>query len=257
MHKDQPNNNAVKRLREQFRLSQAELAHRVGVSQRHLSCIETAKAKPSREMLTAILDALDPPLADRNQSFIDFGYAPQFTQRTLSDAKLAEVSEVIDLMLDKHMPYPAIVLDEDWNLVRFNAGVIQLLSLLGIDLSLLQGRPNLLQAMIAPNGLLSTVENHDEVIPYVVHRIRTEASRRKEMQTLLSAMPTEWLRPRPSGTVDAPVLVTRFRSKAGQSLAFLSTITTFGTPLDITVESLRVELFYPVNDEARAAFTGE
>lgn len=245
----------LKRLREQHRISQAELAHRVGVSQRHLSCIETSKAQPSREMLVALLDALGPSLAERNRSFLSFGYAPVYPSRTLADQAMADVSNVIDLMLAKHEPYPAIVLDSGWNLVRFNGGVNTLFDLLGMNPLALQGQPNLLEWMLASDGLVSRLINADDVIPYVVRRIQAEAVHLDKLQPLLAGIPAAWTsKASAMPHVESPALVTRFRAEGATELAFMTTITTFGTPLDITVESLRIELLYPVNSAARDAF---
>ncbi|HEY1058118.1 MAG TPA: helix-turn-helix transcriptional regulator [Limnobacter sp.] len=245
----------LKHLRQQQRISQAELAHRVGVSQRHLSCIETAKAQPSRDMLTAILDALELPLGERNQCLVHFGYAPAHPQRPLSDRALAPVSQVIDLMLSKHDPYPAIVLNADWNLLRFNGGVLRLLNMLGLPASALQDEPNLLVWMMSPEGLMEHIINLDEVLPYLVRRLQSEAAHLPHLGALLASISNDWqTKARALPAIDTPVLVTRFRSRTGEELAFMTTITTFGTPIDITVESLRVELLYPVNAAAHHAF---
>lgn len=245
----------LKRLREHHRISQAELAHRVGVSQRHLSCIETSKAQPSREMLVAILDVLSPSLVERNRSFLAFGYAPVYPSRALADKAMADVSNVIDMMLAKHAPYPAIVLDSGWNLMRFNGGVNTLFELLGMNTQALQGQANLLEWMLAPDGLVSRLVNADDVIPYVVRRIQAEAVHLEKLQPLLANVPANWMsKANAMPHVGSPTLVTRFRAVDATELAFMTTITTFGTPLDITVESLRIELLYPVNDAARNAF---
>ncbi|MCQ8896832.1 helix-turn-helix transcriptional regulator [Limnobacter humi] len=245
----------LKHLRQHQRISQAELAHRVGVSQRHLSCIETAKAHPSREMLTAILDALQLPMGERNQCLVHFGYAPAHPHRPLHDKVMAPVRQVIELLLSKHAPYPAIVLDADWNLVQFNGGVLKLLELLDIPVDALQGQPNLLGWMIGSDGLLSHIINIDEVMPYLVRRLQSEAAHLPHLRPLLASVPRPWqTQARSMPPIDTPVLVTRFRSRTGDELAFMTTITTFGTPIDITVESIRVELLYPVNEAAQLAF---
>lgn len=245
----------IKTLREQTRMSQAELAHVVGVSQRHLSCIETSKSHPSREMLAAILDALEPSLSERNRVLLSFGYAPGYPSRKLEDSAMGEITNVIDLMLSKHEPYPAIVLDVDWNIVRLNSGVGVLLTLLGIEPDFSAGTPNLIELMLAPGGLLNHISNKDEVMPYLVRRLQSEAVHLEHLRPLLDSVPTDWRsKANRLHTPESPVLVTRFLSESAEELAFMTTITTFGTPLDITVESLRIELLYPVNESARRAF---
>lgn len=246
---------AIKSLREQTRMSQAELAHVVGVSQRHLSCIETSKSHPSREMLAAILDALQPSLTERNQVLLSFGYAPGYPSRKLEDAAMGDISNVIDLMLGKHEPYPAIVLDVDWNVVRLNSSVGTLFALIGFEPDLSSGMPNLMELMLAPEGLLSRIANKEEVMPYLVRRLQSEAVHLNHLRSLLDTVPKDWLnKANRLQMPESPVLVTRFLSESGEDLAFMTTITTFGTPLDITVESLRIELLYPVNESARRAF---
>lgn len=245
----------IKGLREQSRMSQAELAHVVGVSQRHLSCIETSKSHPSRDMLAAILDALAPSLSERNRVLLSFGYAPGYPRRKLEDSDMGDISHVINLMLSKHEPYPAIVLDVDWNIVRMNSGVGTLLTLLGIEPIFSAGTPNLIELMLAPNGLLNHIANQEEVMPYLVRRLQSEAVHLDHLRPLLDSVPKDWQNKATRlHTSESPVLVTRFLSESGEELAFMTTITTFGTPLDITVESLRIELLYPVNECARRAF---
>lgn len=245
----------IKSLREQTRMSQAELAHVVGVSQRHLSCIETSKSQPSREMLAALLDALQPSLTERNQVLLAFGYAPGYPNRKLEDRAMGEVSNVIDLMLSKHEPYPAIVLDANWQIVRMNSGVGKLLSLLGIEPDLSKGMPNLMELILTPGGLLGQISNKEEVVPYLVRRLQSEAMHLAHLRPLLEGVPKDWQsKASRLQTPESPVLITRFLAESGEELAFMTTITTFGTPLDITVESLKIELLYPVNESARRAF---
>ncbi len=247
---------SLRRLRQGRRISQLELSLRVGVSQRHLSCIETGRAAASRAMLQALLDALDAPLAERNAALLAAGYAPRFAQRALADAEMAPIRDALTRLLDAHDPAPAFVLDEAWHLLQANRGTARLLQLLGLELATLQAPPNLLRAMLAPGGLGGRLINADEVVTEVWQRAQREAlacpALRAIVDELRPAMPRRWTQPAADGG-SAPLLLTRLRTTDGRELAFFSAFTTFGAPLDVTAASLRVEHFFPANEATRAA----
>lgn len=247
---------SLRRLRQGRRISQLELSLRVGVSQRHLSCIETGRASASREMLQALLDALDAPLPERNAALLAAGYAPRFPQRQLGDADMAPIRDALTRLLEAHDPAPAFVLDDAWNLLQANRGTARLLQLLGLDLAAWPTPPNLLRAMLAPGGLTGRLINADEVVTEVWQRAQREAlaspALREIVESLRPAMPRRWAQPAAGGG-SAPLLLTRFRAADGRELSFFSAFTTFGAPLDVTAASLRVEHFFPANDATRRA----
>lgn len=239
-------------LRRERHISQLELSLRVGVSQRHLSCIETGRARPSREMLIALLDALEAPLARRNEALLAAGYAPHYPRRSLDDPDLAEVRQALHHLLDAHDPAPALVLDGGWNLVMANRGAHRLMTLIGVDAdAMLQPGFNLLRACLAPGGLRALCENEDEVCAALWSRANHEAVHFPELKPLL-----EELRPHVSARVTpsshTPLLHTRLRSSAGP-LSLFSAFTSFGSPLDVTLASLRVEHFFPADAATRIA----
>ena len=246
--------DALRRLRKDRRVSQLDLSLRVGVSQRHLSCIETGRAKASREMLHALLDALEAPLADRNDTLLAAGFAPAFRRRALGDAEMAPVRRALAQLLDAHDPAPAFVLDDAWNLVQANRGTAAMMAMLGVDPAALAGGLNLLQAMLAPGGLAAALINADEVLAEVWQRAQREAMLSPALRTLVEALrpqlPRRLAIAPPSG-VSAPVLQTRLRTIDGGELNFFSAFTTFGAPLDVTAASLRVEHFFPADDGTR------
>ncbi|MDH4394604.1 MAG: helix-turn-helix domain-containing protein [Limnobacter sp.] len=244
----------LRELRARQKISQLELAFRVGVSQRHLSCIETGKAAASRDMLVAILDGLEAPLKERNDTLVAAGFAPQFGQRPLNHAEMQSINQVIDMMLTAHNPCPAFVMDSVWNLVRFNEGVMRLFTVLEVDPSPLIANPNMLEAMLLPgNGILDCMINADEVRREVYGRAERDSSFVPELRPILQRIEKpESLHPRThhEPAKNEPVLVTRFRSRHGE-LKFMSTFTTFGTPMDITVASLRIEHLFPADEHTR------
>lgn len=238
----------LREMRRQRRLSQLELSLRVGVSQRHLSCLETGRAAPSRPMLLALLDALDAPLAERNRALLSAGYAPQFVERGLDDPQMAPVREAIEHLLAAHEPAPALVLDAGWSLVRANAAALRLVGWLGM---VPQPGMNMLRSMVAPGPLRAALLNPEEVVPEVWLRAQREAAHHLPLAALLHelaphAPPAGW-----APATASPVLTARLATPRGV-LSFFSTFTTFGSPLEITTASLRVEHLFPADAATRA-----
>jgi len=245
---------SLRRMRQQRRISQLELSLRVGVSQRHLSCIETGRARPSRAMLHALLDALDAPLDARNQALLAAGFAPAYTRRTLDHAEMAPVRDALAQLLAAHDPAPAFVLDEGWNLLQANRGTVAMMGLLGVPPTALAGGLNLLRALLAPGGLAGALVNADEVCAEVWQRAQREAAHSPALRALVDELrpqlPRRLAGPLPERPA-APLLATVLRTTDGGTLAFHSAFTTFGAPLDVTAASLRVEHFFPADEATR------
>lgn len=259
----------LRRARQQQRISQLELALRVGASQRHLSFLETGRASASRGMLIALADALGMSPAGCNQLLLASGFAPRYSQRPLADGVMAPVREALDHLLALHEPLPAWVLDPCWNILQFNRGADLLMaSLTGTGLA---GRAaagggtgedggpiNVLEAILHPGGLRSAIENFDEVATHLHHHARAGAVHTPALAALMERLAPLWPESvtRPGGEGAAapvsPVLSTRLRTPMGP-LSFFSTFTTFGTPLDITVASLRVEHQFAADAQTLAA----
>ena len=142
----------LRQLRRSRQLSQLELALQVGVSQRHLSFIETGRARPSSAMLLALLEALDATLDGRNDTLLAAGYAPRFGTRPLEHPEMAVVRDTLSRLLEAHEPAPALVLDPQWNLLQANAGARTLFALLEYPLPTHATAVNMLQAVFAPDG---------------------------------------------------------------------------------------------------------
>lgn len=224
-------------LRRQRRVSQMELGLRAGVSQRHLSCIETGRTRPTRSTLLALLDALEAPLADRNATLLAAGLAPAYSQHPLDAPQLEPAREALHQMLHAPGSPPALVLDAEWNLLMANAGVQRLLGLLGLALP--DGPANLLDWLLQAGGLRSCLINEAEVCGEVLHRARRESlhvpALAAHLQRLAPGLPA-W----PVPAAQAPLLLTRLRSRAGE-LRLFSMFSSFGSPLDVTLASLRIE----------------
>ena len=240
-------------LRRQRRVSQLELGLRTGVSQRHLSCIETGRARPTRGTLLALLDALEAPLPERNAALLAAGLAPAYSQHALDATPLGPARDALNQLLHAPGSPPALVLDAEWNLVMANAGVQRLLDLLGLPLP--PSPANLLEWLLGGGGLRGCLLNEAEVCGEVLHRARREAvqvpalaARLQRLQPVLPA----W----PSPPAESPLLLTRLRSRAGE-LRMFSMFSSFGAPLDVTLASLRIEHLFAADAATAQALKGE
>lgn len=244
----------LRTLRQRRHISQLELSLRVGVSQRHLSCIETGRAQASREMLHALLDALDAPLAERNSTLLAAGFAPAFRQRSLADAEMAPVRDALAHLLQAHDPAPAFVLDDAWNLLQANRGTLAMMGLLGVPHAWLAGGLNLLRATFAPGGLAGMLLNADQVCAEVWQRAQREALQCPALKAIVDELrpqlPRRLAQQGPAAD-GLPLLPTWLRTADGGTLKFYSAFTTFGAPLDVTAASLRVEHFFPADGVTR------
>ena len=237
--------------RQRRHLSQLDLALGAGVSARHLSFLETGRARPSAEMVLRLSEQLDVPLRDRNQILLAAGHAPAFGQRALADPELGPVRAAIDAVLAGHEPCPALVVDRHWGLVAANRAVGMLLE--GVDPALLEPPVNVLRLGLHPDGLARRIVNLGEWRAHLLDRLAREAAASGD--PALAALHTE-LSGLPGGE-DAPAagdaIAVTLRLRHGDAeLAFLSTVTTFGTALDVTVSELSIESFFPA-DAATAA----
>ena len=247
------------------RMSQLELSLRVGVSQRHMSFVESGRSSPSRELLLAWLQELDAPLALRNAAMLQAGYAPAYSAAPLGDPALASANEAMSQLLHAHDPMPALLLDADWNLLRMNNGAAWLaVTLMPWVASVPPGTPmNVLDLLTHPEGFTRHMVNLDEVGPTLLSHLRAEASVHPPLTRRVEAF-AEMLHARLGGgklspswsPPAAPVLTTRFATVHGE-LAFFSMFTTFGTPQDITLASLRVEHMFAADDATRAVIRSQ
>jgi transcriptional regulator with XRE-family HTH domain len=257
-----PFGRLLKEWRNRRGLSQLALALAVRTTQRHLSFMESGRASPSRDMILRLSAAMDVPLRQQNALLLAAGYAPVWRERDLAAPDLAVVNTALDFMLAQHEPYPAFVVDRRWNLLRANHGARALTEfLLGPAPAGPPTEPvNMAVALMSPEGLRPFITNWQEVAHYFLRGVHADAQADASPETLallnrLLALPdvaalTE--RPPPAET-QAPVLPMLFR-RGTTSLSLFSTIATLGTPRDVTLEEVRVECFFPMDEATRCAF---
>ncbi|MBM9485649.1 helix-turn-helix domain-containing protein [Pseudomonas sp. ICBG1301] len=233
----------LRQLRRHAHLSQLDLALITGVSQRHLSCIETGRAKPSPGTLHNLLTALEAPLEQCNRVFLAAGYAPRYAATPLASPAMAAIREAVSHVLHANNPAPAILLGSQWEVLAANASTGVLFELVGIPPDAADGI-NLLTTLLQTGGLGDHLINAEEIRSLAWQRATREALGNPGLATLLAGLPT------PAGTElprsMPPLVLTRIRSKRGE-LNFLSTFTTFGMPQDITLTSLRIEHLIPAD----------
>ncbi|MDF0731551.1 helix-turn-helix domain-containing protein [Pseudomonas entomophila] len=237
--------NHLRRLRRQAGLSQLDLALLAGISQRHLSCVETGRAKASPSTLHALLQALDAPLEQCNEVFLAAGFAPRYSACAPDAPALKMVQGALEHILRANNPAPAIVISSDWDITAANTSAGLLFALAGVP-AVGQSRLNLLDTLLRPGGLGDHLVNADEIRAIAWQRAAREALGNPALAQRLQGLPaTPTL---PLDLPPSPVVVTRVRTREGE-LKFLSTFTTFGMPLDITVASLRIEHLVPADDQ--------
>lgn len=233
----------LRQLRRDAKLSQLDLALISGISQRHLSYIETGRAVPSPGTLHNVLNALETPLMQRNRVFLAAGFAPRYVTTPLASPAMEAIREAVDHVLHANNPAPAILLDSQWDVRAANASTGVLFKLVGIPPNAANGL-NLLTTLLQPGGLGDHLINAEEIRTVAWQRATREALANPELATLLAGLPAPTHDDLPKEM--PPLVMTRLRSSHGE-LNFLSTFTTFGMPQDITLASLRIEHLIPAD----------
>jgi len=255
----------LQQARKARRLSQLELSLRMGVSQRHVSFVERGRAKPSRELLMAWLQELEAPLAMRNAVLLQAGYAPAYSTAQLDDPALGQAKQALSRLLRAHDPMPALMLDAQWNVLDWNrAGQWLAKTLIPWAASLVQDTPiNMLDMLAHPQGFTKKMINVHEVGPALLAHLREQVSAQSalipKLEAFAALLHTRLGRKNlyaggPHST--APVLTSRFATPYGE-LAFFSMFTTFGTPQDITLASLRVEHIFAADEATHAVLRAQ
>ena len=246
--------------REDRRRSQLDLSLDVGVSTRHLSFVETGKAKPSPELVLALAEHLDVPLRERNTMLMAAGYAPRYQHTPLEDDAMTSVRHALKQLIDAHDPYPAVVVDRTWDIVMSNHGAQAFLD--GVAAHLVEPPANVYRITLHPEGMSRRVENFDEWAHLLLVTLdrQVAVTRDPRLRALLdevSAYPTvqalggSWKTRSSVPTVLVPMWLRLGDDDSTPVQSWFSTNTSIGTPVDITLEELHVELFHPA-DEATA-----
>jgi transcriptional regulator with XRE-family HTH domain len=242
-------------------MSQLQLAGRAEISQRHLSFLELGRASPSREMVVRLAAALDLPLRQHNALLLAAGFAPVWRATPFAAPELVQVRTALDYMIGQQEPYPGVVIDRHWNLLKSNAGAVRLVEFLVGPLP--PGTAvNLADALVAPDVLRPFVVNWAEVVRYFIRSVEADAAADGSAETaaLLERLlgyedVRAALKIQPEETESAPVLPMHFR-KDNTSLRLFTTIATLGTPQDITLQELRIECFFPMDEETERILRG-
>ena len=247
----------IREWRRRRRMSQLDLALEADVSQRHLSFVESGRARPSREMALHIAERLGMPLRQRNRLLLAAGYAPTFGERKLNDPELKPALDAVELVLRAHEPNPAMAVDRHWNLVLANRAIAPFMAA-AADKSLLEPPINVLRLSLHPQGLAPLIVNLVEWRAHLLERLAQLNDVHADpglaqLERELRAYPGG-AAGRPAGHNPGGAIAVPLKLKAGDAiLSFISTITVFGTPLDVTLSELAVETFFPA-DEATAAY---
>ncbi len=237
------------------RRSQLDLALDARVSARHLSFVESGRARPSRGLLLSLGEVLDLPLRERNRLLLAAGFAPHFPEHRLESPVLAGAREAVERLLAAHAPFPALAVDRHWNLQLANRPAQRLLA--GVAEHLLSPAANMLRISLHPDGLAPAIINLGEWRRHLLARLRklVAASGDGVLAGLLEelgahpALPGETSPGRDESPLPEVMVLFRLRSPVGE-LALFSTVTTFGTPLDLTLSELMLESFYPADTES-------
>jgi len=237
------------------RLSQLDLALEAEVSARHLSCVETGKSQPSRDMVARLADTLGMPLRERNALLVAAGYAPMYRETALTTPEMASVRRAIELTLAQQEPYPAFVMNRHWDVLLANDAAARVSNVM---LRAPSPHTNMLRQVFDPDSLRPAFANWEEVAGDLIRHLHDEVAAaptddkaRALLEEVLRypGIPDRW-RTREAGVAPQPLLTTVLRND-DMELRFFSTFTTFGTPQDVTLDELRIECTFPA-DEATA-----
>lgn len=239
--------------RQHRRLSQQGLALEAEISTRHLSYVETGRAQPSREMVLRLAERLSVPLRERNALLVAAGFAPMYQARPLDHPDLAAARQAVELVLKGHEPSPALAVDRHWNLVAANAVVPLLLD--GVAPWLLEPPVNVLRLSLHPEGLGPRLANSAQWRAHLLHRLQQQiaATADSELQMLHDEIAAYPFTKDKDSPLPSPIAVPFELHTHLGTLSFISTITIFGTPVDVTLQELAVESFFPANAETQQA----
>jgi len=244
----------LRRWREQRRMTQIDLALAAGSSTRHLSCLETGRAQPSREIIRRLADCLDVPLREQNTLMLAAGFAPAFAERPIAELEAAE--RAMDRVLKAHLPYPAFAVDRHWNVVLSNSALQQLYE--GCSEEMRRHRPvNAVRLTLHPEGMGPRIVNYAEWRGHTLHLLRNQLQRQADpgLEALLAEVQSYPVPVRSEAcatpefdAIQRLATPLRIATRFG-TVSFLNTLTVFGTPSDVTLAELALEMLFPADDE--------
>ncbi|MFC4031586.1 helix-turn-helix domain-containing protein [Streptomyces polygonati] len=257
MYLQPPIGHLLRQWRERRRLSQLDLSGLAKVSTRHLSFLETGRSKPSREMVVHLSGQLDIPLRDRNILLLAAGYAPVYPESPLDAPQMSAVRTAVSQILKGHDPYPAIMVDRNWDIVDANRSFSLFTE--GVAPELLEPPINALRLTLHPDGMAPRITNLGEWRAHLMHRMRRKAARDDEAVALYEEL-RDYPCDQPEPELDMPgpgdIFVPLNLRQGDRTLSFFGMLATFGTALDITVAEMVIESFFPADPETVAALHG-
>ena len=235
--------------RERRHLSQLELSLRAEVSTRHLSFVETGRAAPGRELILRLGEELQIPLRERNTLLVAAGFAPIFQQRRFDDPALDSVRTILGLALENQKPFPAYVIDRHWTVVASNAAVPVLYE--GVAPELVRPPINVIRLMLDPRGMAPRIVNFTAWRTHLLAQVRRQLSLTADplLESLLRealAFPAGKMNDDGYAPIEGPAMLLRVETRLGR-LSFLGATTVFGTPADVTLEEIALEVLYPAD----------
>jgi len=236
-------------------MSQLALATEAGISTRHLSFLETGRAQPSREMVQLLTGMLDVPLGERNALLVAAGYAPAYGDRRLGAPDLEPVRRALEYILHQQEPFPALVLDGEWNIVMSNGAAHRVFQLFCGP----RKTPNVIRSVFDPAGLRPFIVNWPSIAECLMQSLHREIAatggeaimRLRDELLAYPGVPTRWRTP--DALSSLPPLVDMQMTKGDLSMAFFSTITVFATPRDVMLQHLKIESFFPADESTETA----
>lgn len=248
----------LKSWRKKRNLSQMALGLQADVSSKHISFLENERAQPSRDMVLHLARVLDIPLADRNALLSLSGFAEAYRRNSLTDESLAPVQQALVRILENHNPYPAFVLDWEWNILQMNQAQLKLSTLIKDAKPDFEPSSNLIDLVFSEQGFKPMIKNFDEVASHLIQRLRKEHAYYQDRQSeLLTRVERTWGYPiNASRSLTQPTspIINLTISLGTHTLSLFSTLATFGTPVDITVQELVIEQYFPADAATESFF---
>ncbi len=251
--------------RKHRKLSQWDLSLNAGISQRHLSFLESGRSSPSREMVLRLADTLEVPLQEQNTLLDSAGFAPIFREGGLDDDSLAQAKQALEIMLKHHEPYPCLVVDKNWNMLMSNEANIRMFAMFVDPFSIWAevgdtGTQNLVKLVLHPNGLRRYITNWDMFARYFLHGLQQELRFNPysvETRALLEEVATYPDLPEDTSITphNLPFLSMQLK-KDDLEINLFSMVSTFGNPHDITLQQLKIETFFPADEATEKTIRG-